>query len=266
MIRFENLREYYNQIYGIDAVNGLLTEGELRFKPIREIMKFIDKYDRRKFDNTLSGCDYCNQTKGVQLYNQDFPFWTGDLNEGKDFIVLGLEVASFNKVGKRWLHVCYMDEIGNLDKYMSESIALLFEDFQNNVYITDIGKCWSSIDNELKITRSTCISLRFFEELRLLEQLNPNFTFILQGNGRSYHDLDIQNLVHKRTFLHTNEKNYTFFNYGQVGGNDILRNKHRVLVFPHTGDRNRRVQWPYIRRHLQQVKDLKDLALKANFI
>lgn len=261
MIR--KLHKHLETIYGEEVVQNLLEDSNtLRIKPFSLISKFIQNYDRfnKQKNETFKfqGCTYCMNDKwclyclkekkehqcvktGIVVQSQDFPFWKGEITN-KELVIIGLEVGPQVTTD---IHIAYLDDHGNLDKkYMKDKIGLLFDNFEEKVYITDLSKCFSTRN---EISRYICLKERFFHELQIFEQINPTFNVVIQGKNEIFgRIIDIDNKLTKK-FMHTTKnksKEYFYLKFG-VLKKKICRTSHLAIVLPHTSDFNK-IQWNYI--------------------
>lgn len=275
----KKLRKHFETIYGEEIVQNLLEDSTtLRIKPFSLISKFIQNYNRfnKQKNGTFKfqGCTYCMNDKwcldclkekkahqclktGLVVQNQDFPFWKGEITN-KELVVIGLEIGPQVTTD---IHIAYLDDQGNLDKkYMKDKIGLLFENFEEKVYITDLSKCFST-KNE--ISRYKCLKERFFDELKIFEEINPTFNLVIQGKNEILNriiEID-EKLTKKFPHVPKNKtKEYFYLKFGKIK-KKICRNPHLAVLLPHTSDFNK-IQWNYIMYNQEKV--IEEIKLYLN--
>lgn len=240
------LRNMFEHIYGKTAVDLILKPNSLQR---REYIKLKD-YKRTKNDQ-LKGCSVCRIKKNLSISKQDFPRWSGNI-EDKEYIITGLEVSS--KVEDD-LHICYSNgiELDDAGRHMFKNLRLIIDDInlEDKSYITDICKCLS---NKRNISRRKCVDEYFLEEIKLLFKINPdrNIKLIIQG-------ITVSNLFKKyikdleEEPITKNNKKFRYFLYGRMKFNE----KIPVIIVPHTTR-----QMPSCRDRWKLIENEKRIKIK----
>jgi len=257
-----SLRKHFENLYGNEIVERLLEPNELRFKDKNILEEEIENYRRwEKFsDNSfkIKGCIYCIEYADdpLAIRNQDFPGWKG-LLRNKDLIVIGLEVGP---QVKKDIHIAYNlgVKIKNQDRVMYENIGILFENFEDRAYITDIAKC---ISTKLNISRKKCMERNFFEELELVSKIiKSNFKIIIQSfEAETYFkNINIRMILDARK--NPEEKSKKLCKFGTIEINNKLVD---VIIVPHSGKRVTD-KWNMIREPINLKKIKSDNYFKKN--
>ena len=254
------LRKHFENLYGKEIVEKLLESNELRFKDKNILEEEIKIYKRwEKFSDNcfkIKGCIYCieNADDPLAIRNQDFPGWKG-LLRNKDLIVIGLEVGPQVKTD---FHIAYNlgVKIKNQDRVMYENIGILFENFEDRAYITDLAKCNST---KLNNSRKECMERNFFKELELASKIiKPSFKIIIQSfDAETYFkNINIRKILVARK--NPGEKPKKLCKFGNIEINNRLID---VIIVPHSG---RRVtdKWNMIREPINLEKIKSDRYFK----